>query len=210
MTAPPSPTPQAGLCMYCGHVFHGNDPEDIARVYQEALDHDQVCDKNPLVRKLSESQEKLREAEKERDGYRDAWREESKRYHELRMELTDRRARDKGEVWYWQDDGEDHPESLACPAIVRPDVIRRMSAAEAALAAAVEREKTMAEALTAHNDNARSFFQIANRIATELGTHALGTNFGGFAETTHGMLTKYHQITNDARALAAPQEERGQ
>ena len=59
------------------------------------------------------------------------------------------------------------------------------------------------EALVNHNDNARSFFQIANRVATELGTHALQTNFGAFADTTERMLSKWHQATNDARAMLA-------
>ena len=64
-------------------------------------------------------------------------------------------------------------------------------------------------ALVEHNDNARSFFQIANRVATEFGTHALSTNFGGFAEATHKMLTKWHPETNQARAMlaAAPTQE---
>ena len=38
---------------------------------------------------------------------------------------------ENGEVWYWGDDDEDHPESLSCPAIVEPDVIRRWVALEA-------------------------------------------------------------------------------
>jgi hypothetical protein len=37
---------------------------------------------------------------------------------------------DREEVWYWADDGEDHPESLACPALIKPDVVRRFVAAE--------------------------------------------------------------------------------
>lgn len=60
------------------------------------------------------------------------------------------------------------------------------------------------EALVRYNDNARSFFQIANRIATELGTHALQTNFGAFAETTERMLKETHTLTNDARAMLTP------
>lgn len=36
----------------------------------------------------------------------------------------------KGETWSWQDDGEDHPESLACPVLVQPNVIRRWASAE--------------------------------------------------------------------------------
>ena len=61
----------------------------------------------------------------------------------------------------------------------------------------------MVRALVDHNDNARSFFQISNRIATELDTHALQTNFGGFAESTERMLKEHHQTTNQARATLA-------
>lgn len=63
------------------------------------------------------------------------------------------------------------------------------------------------KALVQYNDNARSFFQIANRIATELGTHALQTNFGAFAESTGKMLKETHDITNKARETlsAAPE-----
>lgn len=32
----------------------------------------------------------------------------------------------RGEVWYWQGDGEDFPESLGCPVIMEPDVLRGM------------------------------------------------------------------------------------
>lgn len=69
--------------------------------------------------------------------------------------------------------------------------------------------KEWIEALVSYNDNARSFFQIANRVATELGTHALQTNFGAFADTTERMLKKTHDITNKARAMlaAAPAKE---
>lgn len=46
-----------------------------------------------------------------------------------------------GQVWYWQDDGKDYPESLACPVVVKPEVVRRWLAAEAALRACeAERE----------------------------------------------------------------------
>lgn len=57
------------------------------------------------------------------------------------------------------------------------------------------------EALVRYNGNARSFFQISNRIATDLGTHALGTNFGAFAERTKELLDETHQLTNEARAM---------
>ena len=87
---------------------------------------------------------------------------------------------------------------------------RRLTAAEQRAEQARRDALEMREALVEHNDNASSFFQIANRIATELDTHALGTNFGGFAETTHRMLAKYHEVANKARrSLAAvPQADK--
>lgn len=71
------------------------------------------------------------------------------------------------------------------------------------LSAERARGDAMREALIRYNDNTRSFFQIANRIATELGTHALQTNFGGFAETTAKLLKDTHELTNAARAALA-------
>ena len=46
----------AGMCMYCGNVFHAKDTSEpeVARVYAEALAHDQVCPHNPLVKKLAD------------------------------------------------------------------------------------------------------------------------------------------------------------
>jgi len=32
----------------------------------------------------------------------------------------------KGEVWYYGDDGQDYPDSLACPVIMEPNVLRRL------------------------------------------------------------------------------------
>ena len=70
---------------------------------------------------------------------------------------------------------------------------------QVAARAIIERD-ALREALVRYNDNARSFFQIANRVATEFSTHELATNFGGFAEATHTMLKETHAITNEARA----------
>lgn len=45
----------------------------------------------------------------------------AKRCKELeRQNKTLRRERD-GEVWVWQGDEEDHPESLVCPVLMQPD-----------------------------------------------------------------------------------------
>ncbi len=35
---------------------------------------------------------------------------------------------EKGEVWYYGDDGNDYPESLGCPVIMEPGVLRRLLA----------------------------------------------------------------------------------
>lgn len=32
----------------------------------------------------------------------------------------------KGEVWFWQGDGYDHPESLTCPILIQPDNLREL------------------------------------------------------------------------------------
>ena len=32
----------------------------------------------------------------------------------------------QGEVWYWQGDGEDHLESLACPVLIEADDLRAL------------------------------------------------------------------------------------
>jgi len=45
----------------------------------------------------------------------------------------------KGEVWYWQGDGQDFPESLGCPVIMEPDVLRAMLRVTDQLRAGIER-----------------------------------------------------------------------
>jgi len=44
----------------------------------------------------------------------------------LRAELRRRHAVEKGEVWYWQHDGHDHPDSLACQVVIRADDLREL------------------------------------------------------------------------------------
>lgn len=98
-----------------------------------------------------------------------------------------------------------YSEAEAVRCMARADlVVRPLTYADAAPAGMVPME--WAKALVQYNDNARSFFQIANRIATELGTHALQTNFGSFAETTSRMLKETHDITNRARDMLAAAE----
>lgn len=56
---------------------------------------------------------------------------------------------------------------------------------------AEERDELKAMLIEA-NGLCRSAFQIANRIATELGTNALGTHFGHFAERLNQSLKRQH------------------
>lgn len=53
----------AGLCMYCGHVFHAADTSEaeVAKVYAEAIAHDQQCPDNPLVKKLAEANRRIQD-----------------------------------------------------------------------------------------------------------------------------------------------------
>ena len=48
-----------------------------------------------------------------------------------RQELAARAAATHGEVWYWQGDGDDHPESLTCPVIITADKLRALLAPSA-------------------------------------------------------------------------------
>lgn len=53
--APVSTRPErktAGMCMYCGEVFHveSDDQADVAKVYEDTLAHDRICSKNPLAK----------------------------------------------------------------------------------------------------------------------------------------------------------------
>ncbi len=72
---------------------------------------------------------------------------QSKRITVLEHERDDHHREYKGEVWHWQDDGEDHPESLTCPVAVSPDVVRRWVAAEAKLAVLESHNKALAAGL---------------------------------------------------------------
>ena len=59
---------------------------------------------------------------------RDAWKKDYERTSE---ELTALHDKDAGSVWYWQDDKDDDPESLACPVLMAPERLRKFVAAEA-------------------------------------------------------------------------------
>lgn len=79
------------------------------------------------------------------------------------------------------------------------------------LASRLERERNalaarvaeLEPALLKANDQCRSFFQIANRIATEMGTHAMQTNFGAFTESTKALLDEQHEILTRLNIYAA-------
>jgi hypothetical protein len=43
-----------------------------------------------------------------------------------------------GEVWVWQGDDEDHPESLACPVLMRPEHVRKFITERDALVKALK------------------------------------------------------------------------
>ena len=46
-------------CLYCGQSFH-NANKEISKA--ELIAHDQVCDKNPLVKRIKELEEAVQEA----------------------------------------------------------------------------------------------------------------------------------------------------
>lgn len=52
-------------------------------------------------------------------------------------------------------------------------------------------------ALLDANGLCRSAFQVANRLATELGTHALQTSFGAMADRFHESLQRQHKVILD-------------
>lgn len=52
------------------------------------------------------------------------------RIAELENEMVALHRERRGEVWYWQGDGEDHVESLTCPILIEPsDFIARIAEA---------------------------------------------------------------------------------
>jgi hypothetical protein len=51
------------------------------------------------------------------------------RADELRAELKRRDEHAMGIVWFWQGDGTDHPESLTCQVVIKPDDLRALLAA---------------------------------------------------------------------------------
>lgn len=72
-----------------------------------------------VCRALLASHAELTEIRSERDRW------------QARAEMHERKARD--EYWIWQGDGEDEPESLACPVLIHQDALRTLVAAHAEL-----------------------------------------------------------------------------
>jgi hypothetical protein len=79
----------------------------------------------PLVRKVHEPHPAVGELSRERD--------------ELKAELKRREERDKGNVWFWQGDGNDHLESLTCQVVIHADDLRAMLADRAAVIQALQK-----------------------------------------------------------------------
>lgn len=63
-----------------------------------------------LERELQEARDELKRAL----WHRDQWRDRANTVEAI----------ERGEVWYWQGDGEDHPESLTCPVIMKAHALR--------------------------------------------------------------------------------------
>jgi hypothetical protein len=77
--------------------------------------------------------------------------------------LRHRERRDTGEVWVWEQDGENFPESLACPVMVQPEQVQKWIAAEA------ERDE-----LRAKLEAAEAELEAATQRASELLAEAEG------------------------------------
>ena len=56
----------------------------------------------------------------------------------LRKAKTIQDRVDNREIWYWQGDGEDYPESLICPVVVDPETMRELVATKERLRKAEE------------------------------------------------------------------------
>lgn len=50
------------------------------------------------------------------------------RINSMKAEINAWRDKEAGNTWYWQGDGEDHPESLTCPVLIHPADLRAMLA----------------------------------------------------------------------------------
>jgi len=49
-----------------------------------------------------------------------------KQMQDLNHTLSMMRDQETGQVWYWQGDGQDHPESLVCPVVISANDLRAL------------------------------------------------------------------------------------
>lgn len=56
--------------------------------------------------------------------FEDEYRSMRREIDRLRSELELVTAKDRGEVWYWQDEGDNHLGSISCPIQIRADTLR--------------------------------------------------------------------------------------
>lgn len=47
---------------------------------------------------------------------------------DMRQKLATVSLYEQSEVWFWQGDGEDYPDSLVCPVVIQPDHLRQLIA----------------------------------------------------------------------------------
>lgn len=72
------------------------------------------------------------------------------------------------EIWYWQDDGQDYLESLGCPVLVRPDVIRRFVAAESRCEELAGERDGLREQLLDESDRADANQSLVSDLRAQL------------------------------------------
>ncbi len=99
-----------------------------------------------------------------------AWRTEALSWKEKFLRLRDKEGDD---IWLWQDDGGNNPESLACPVLMRADQLREILAQQPPAATAEAREllreavEDMLERAHCRGDNDYSLHLI-HRVEKEL------------------------------------------
>jgi hypothetical protein len=86
-------------------------------------------------------------------------------------ELKARRDREKGEVWYWQGDDTDEPESLTCPVLMRPEHARGFAAEVRRLREALQSARFYFELM--HNLKATGYDE---RAFTKARNHAFSAS----------------------------------
>lgn len=84
---------------------------------------------NSALMRVIEQRDKT---QKMADGWESECRLAQRDLARVRAELSARRAKDHGEVWYWQGDSEDHLETLTCPVLIDPRVLSDLISATSA------------------------------------------------------------------------------